>query len=229
MSTAASSRPRARGRGESAGLDLRQILDAARTLDPDALTMQAVADVLNVNRKALNHHVKDRATLLGIVALDAFSAGFSSAEVSAAEDWRSACRIYAVSFTEAVAGAGDLAAHLWFGDALTSWFLDPTEALFAKFDAAGFSGELTTRLVALLSSMCLAHARDVTQAAHTTGRPRANALRTALDGVDVNDYENLARISALGVDTYDRAQLELTIDVFLTGAEAMRLREASAG
>lgn len=65
-----------RSRGVRAGLDRRQIIDAARTLDPGAVTMQAVADVLGVDRKAVNHHVSDRETLLGLVAVDAFSEHF---------------------------------------------------------------------------------------------------------------------------------------------------------
>ena len=222
---------RGRGPGESAGLDIRQIVEAAKSLGAPAPTMQAVADTLQVDRKALNHHVKDRQTLLELIALDAFGGGFSSVDVSGADTWEEACRAYALSFTDGLLAAGGLVEHLWFGDSLMAWFLEPTESLFQHFTKAGFDDESAVRLVTMLSTLCLGHARDVVHASKRAERPRPGALRSVLGAVDRTGFENLERISALGVDTYGRRQLDYAIDVFLDGAAAALERaggEASA-
>ena len=48
-------------------------------MDPQTLTMQAVADELGVDRKALNYHVTDREGLLRLVAAGRFEATFAEA------------------------------------------------------------------------------------------------------------------------------------------------------
>lgn len=214
----ATSRPTGRGRGQRAGLDLRQIIDAAKTLDADAPTMQAVADVLGVDRKALNHYVQNRQRLLEILAMDSFLGGIASHEVATAESWQDACRAFAAGITDGVLAAGRLGEHLWFGESHSVLALEATEALFAHLAKAGFADEVAVRLVTMLSTLCLSHARDVAQAADRDLRPRAAALQADLSSVRGAEFTHLARISALGVDTYDRAQLQFSVNLFLAGA-----------
>jgi TetR/AcrR family tetracycline transcriptional repressor len=208
-----------RARGTSAGLDIGQIIEAARSLDPDAVTMQAVADALGVDRKALNHHVTDRENLLGLVALDAFSASFSATEIEPRTSWQDACRDYAARLTSSVISAGVLAEHLRPGDSRAGGMLAATEAVLSKLVSAGFDDETAVRLLALLTNLCMSYARDVALASRTGERPRHLMLRDAL-GDDGAQFENLARIVEEGVDTYDARQLDLAIDVFLVGAAA---------
>jgi len=215
---------RAAGRraiGVRAGLNLPQIIEAARSLEPDALTMQALADELGVDRKALNHHVSDRETLLGLVAMDAFAEAFSAVHIAAHTEWREACRAYARGFTDSVLAAGILADRIRLGDPLVTNVLRPTEAVLRKLVEAGFDDETAMRALALLTNICLAYARDIAITARCGVNPRPLILRKALEQRDPEEYENLARIAALPVSTYDRAQLELSIDVFITGIAAM--------
>ncbi|NEC88045.1 hypothetical protein [Streptomyces sp. SID12501] len=51
--------------------------------------------------------------------------------------------------------------------------------------------------------------------------PRPVILREALARRDPAEYQVLTRIAALPVTTYDDAQLDFSIDVFLAGAEAV--------
>ena len=69
-------------RGVRAGIDLAMILRVARTIDPETLTMQAV------DREAVDHHLSDRGALLHLVAMDAFTANFSTVRMPAGADWR---------------------------------------------------------------------------------------------------------------------------------------------
>jgi TetR/AcrR family transcriptional regulator, tetracycline repressor protein len=215
--------------GQRAGLDLVQIVKAARTIDVGKLSMQSLADKLNVDRKALNYHVKDRQSLLQLLARDAFSSGFVGTEVAMAADWQEACRLYARKFTQGVLTLGDLSEHLWFGETLTAWSLEPVEALFGHLFAAGFREETATRLVTMLATLCLGHARDVIQARHGSERPRPRFLKAALNDVDTSAFENLRRISNLNIDTYNDDQIDFSIEVFIRGALAILDSERSAG
>lgn len=212
---------RPRGRGERAGLDLQQIVQAGRSISPDMLSMQSLADALQVDRKALNYHVKDRQTLLGLVAMDAFSSHFAHSDIAAERDWQSACRTYAVGFVEGVLALGELADALWFGEPLTAMALQPTEALFAQLRAAGFEDAAVVRLVTMLASLCLSHVRDLNQALGEADRPRQRSLRAALNGADAAAFDNLNRVAQLGVDTYGREQLDFIIEVFVRGASTL--------
>ncbi len=204
--------------GKRAGLDLHKIIAAARRIDAHALSMQSLADSLNVDRKALNYHVKDKQTLLGLVAMDTFQARFSARDVANAPDWEQACRIYGLGFFEGVLGVGGLAEYLWFGGSVAAWALAPSDVLFQQLHAAGFDDETATRLVAALISMSLAHARDATQAAAEGDRPRARALKQALQEADPTAHGHLRRIAALGVDTYGSRQIEVMLDLLIAGA-----------
>jgi TetR/AcrR family transcriptional regulator, tetracycline repressor protein len=214
-------RHNARARGQRAGLDLDQIVRAAQALDSETLTMQRLAAALNVDRKALNYYVKDRQALLTILAHKAFADQFSPDAVRAAEDWRAASRIYARRFVESALSLGTLSEHLWFEEPLTTWSLEASESLFARFFEAGFADEAAVRLVTMLSTLCLGHARDAMQAEGADERPRPRALREALERLDASKFANLVRILNHGYDTYGDEQIAFSIDVFITGAQAV--------
>jgi TetR/AcrR family transcriptional regulator, tetracycline repressor protein len=210
-----------RTRGKHAGLDLARIVETARSLDPNALTIKAVADELGVDRKAISHHVSDRETLLGLVALDAFEAGFSVVRISARTPWQEACRSYAIGMATSAMAVGVLAEHLHLTELRTTRSLEATEALLEKLVGTGFDDETAVRLLALLTNICAAYARDIGLASRDIERPRRLQLREALDERDSQVFENLARIATSPVDTYDEKQLDLSIDIFIRGAEGL--------
>ncbi len=213
-----------RTRGKRAGLDLARIVQAARSLDPDALTMQAVADELGVDRKALNHHVTDREILLELVALDAFSANFTAVHIAANSQWQEACRTFARGFTDSLIAIGDLVNHFPVDTSLVARFMEPTEAVVEKLLEVGFDDETAVRSLVLLTNICMAYARDSIMRSHIGERPRPLFLRRALSEATPQEFANLARIATSSIDTYDTKQLELSIEVFLRGTEALLLR-----
>ncbi|WP_186091448.1 TetR/AcrR family transcriptional regulator [Burkholderia gladioli] len=217
--------PVTRVRGERAGLDLLKIMEATRTLDAAAISMQSLADVLNVDRKALHYHVKDRQSLLQLIAMDRFSRQFSDKEIVAAENWQEACRRFARGFVDGVLSIGSLAEHLWFGDLLIASVMKPAEALFQQFHKASFADEVTIRLTTMLATICLGHARDIIQSQETSERPRAFSLARTLESTSKKEFANLRRISKIGVNTYTRQQLDFSLDVFISGAELFLKRK----
>jgi len=212
-----------RSRGQRAGLDLERIVEAARRIDHSALSMQVLADALNVDRKALNYHVKERQTLLSLLAQDAFDGRFVASGVANADCWEAAVQNFGRSFVEAVLSLGELAEHLWFDDFLTELALVPCEALFEHLRLAGFQDETAVRLITMLVTLCLGHARDLIQAEAQPDRPRPRSLKATLKKTHGQKFPNLARISQLAVDTYCPTQIDFEISVLLEGA---RLRLA---
>ncbi|WP_137844619.1 hypothetical protein [Microbacterium sp. 2FI] len=207
-----------RTRGERAGIDRARIVEAARGFDPDTLTMKAVADELGVDRKTLNHHVSDRDTLLGLMALDAFSDTFSAVQVAAQGTWQDACRTFARGFTDSVISTGVLVEHLRVEESLATVALEATEAVIEKMIEAGFDDESAVRCLALLTNICMAFARDIVSISPNQESSRLQLLRRALEGRSRADFVNLSRIADSRVNTYTERQLDLSIDVFLNGA-----------
>jgi Tetracyclin repressor, C-terminal all-alpha domain. len=213
-----------RGRGIRAGLDLQKIVATAREIEPGQLSMQAIADVLRVDRKALHKHVQDRETLLGLVAHDALADVFTAKELAAAQDWRQACRLYADGFVRAVVGLGALAEHLWFGEMeLGVWPADSAEALLRHLADAGFSDADGLRFVVVLTTLCLGHARDVIQYEQggEQDRPRQRLVKDWLAKAGTEQYPRLLRISELGLDTYGAEQLRFSVELLIRGAEPL--------
>ncbi|WP_205953568.1 TetR/AcrR family transcriptional regulator C-terminal domain-containing protein [Pseudoxanthomonas winnipegensis] len=211
-----------RGRGIRAGLDLQLIVATAKGIDPAELSMQSIADALGVDRKALHKHVRDKETLLGLVAHDALADVFTSTDLAAAQDWRQACRLFAQGFVRAVVGLGALAEYLWFGEAeFGDWPTASAEALLGHLARAGFSDAAAVRFIVVLTTLCLGHARDVIQYRESRDqlRPRQRQVRNWLEKVQPEHYPHLVRIAELGLDTYGAEQLQFSVDLLVRGAE----------
>ena len=207
--------------GSRAGLTLQQIIDAAQFIEPDELTMQALANALGVDRKAINHHVRDRETLLELVAAKTFSESFSAASLPADAPWQEACRIYAIQLADSAITTGALAEHLRVSDGRLTSALEFTEAVLERMVNAGFSDEYALRILSALSSIGLSHARDVVLQARSGLLARTEIVTRGLQDRNAKRFATLSRIMALPTTTYDRKQLELSIDVFLAGAESL--------
>ncbi|WP_296994414.1 TetR/AcrR family transcriptional regulator C-terminal domain-containing protein [Thalassospira sp. UBA1131] len=183
--------------------------------------MQSLADILKVDRKALHYHVKDRQSLLELLAHDTFSRRLSQTTVSEASDWKEACRIYSRDLADSALELAELVDYLWFGDLINDLTLKPVEILFGKLNAAGFTDEEAIRLMTVLGTLCLGHARDLAQAQKEIARTRKNLLIAVLGTQKSEDFPNLERISSLNVDTYSAQQLNFSVELILEGAEHM--------
>ena len=211
-----------RGRGQRAGLTLGRIIAVARTIPVEQLSMQAVADRLGVDRKALNHHLGGRDTLLKVLALDSFRGSFSVDEITASAHWRDACRSFARSFVSATIQAGPLIDYIEVDDGTSTWFLEVTEALFAKLYEAGFEDETAKRSMVLLTNFCFSHSRDVVGDKSGEQMRRIEMLRTGLQRIspEIERFPNLRRIGHSTTDTYGDDQFSFGLEVLLDGMAA---------
>lgn len=216
-----STEPPRRGRGNRAGLDRDRIVAAARGLDPATLTMQQVAAVLGVDRKALNHHVTDRDSLLELLAVDAFRRRFAAAEFDLGESWQDACRGYARALVDCVRDTGAWIGYLRFVGPGDLTVVGPAETVAERMLAAGFDAVTVSRSMHLLMSICQGFARDAIMAGRAHTHPQIEHLRSAFAASE-DDYRALRDLVDLRVDNYGADQLEFDLDAFIAGVDARR-------
>lgn len=212
--------PARRGRGARAGLDLDTIVAAARGIAPDDLTMQAVASELGVDRKALNHHVTDRNSLLELLAIDAFRRRFAEDDVDLGDTWQDACRAYAENMVHSLIDTGQWLAYFRFTSPRDLAIAGPAEVIAARMLAAGFDETTTSRAMHLLVTICRGFAQDAVIGAREGGHPQVEDLRATL-AVERDGYAALRSLVDARVDNYGTAQFAFDIDAFLAAIERL--------
>ena len=211
-----------RGRGRNAGIDARRIIEAARGLEPEMLTMQAVARQLGVDRSAVNYHVKDRESLRELVARDAFAREFTRFVFPTDADWQSACRAYVTAMRDALVETGALAAYFRYDVAGGLELLRPAELLLEKLLDAGFDERLVGRASQMLANIAMALARDLIAVAKAGEHPQVRVLHEALGHADAADFPAMRRAMAMQhEDAYGDAQLDASVQIFVYGLERM--------
>ncbi|GAA0431139.1 TetR/AcrR family transcriptional regulator [Leifsonia naganoensis] len=218
-----------RGPGKRAGLTLEQILAAARTIDPRSLTMQAVADTLGVDRKAVHHYVRDRETLLDLVAREAFAEHFAAAHLAESESWQQACRAYATAFTESLIAIGSLGDYFRPGSPLLVGIIAPTEVLLSALLDAGFDDETAAQCLMLLTFICTGFARTATLTSEAGEHLGLAQLRLALEDSAGASFPHVTHMGDPSVDTSGAGQFRTSIDVFISGCEDLLKAQKSVG
>jgi len=207
-----------RARGSRAGLTRARIVEAARSLDVEQVTVKAVADRLGVDRAAVHHHVRDLDGLRELVALDAFIVRLASVSIAADAHWRDACRALAASMYDAVLLTGGLGLYVQLTSAAVA-VLEPVEQALRIMVDAGFDDETSARSLATLASLAAAVGREQVTAQRTTGHPQVPELRQALTGSQGEGLQILRRLAAADLVTFNEEQLHTGIDLLLDGME----------
>lgn len=209
-----------RRRGARAGLDLAVILDAARGLDPDDVTMQGVATALGVDRKALNHHVTDRKSLLELLAIDAFRRRFAQSDVDLGETWQSACRAYAENMWHSLVDVGQWLPAFRFTSPRDLAIAGPADVIAARMLTAGFEPVTVSRAMHLLVTICRGFAQDAVIGSRAGGHPQVEDLRAAL-AAEREGYAALRELLDARVDNYGAEQFAFDLDAFIAAIERL--------
>lgn len=146
-------------RGRPARINREQIVAAALGVTPAPLTMQAVADVLGVDRKSVKYHIGDRETLLALMASAVFEAEFDRVPPPADGDWRDVLRWYAYRVRNAITQLGVHDAFPMEG-AIGLAALDQAEFVLHALVDAGFAVEQAGRAANTIAELALSAARD---------------------------------------------------------------------
>lgn len=217
--------PAPRQQGRHAGLDRRRIAEAARTLEPQSLSIQAVADLLGVDRKAVNYHVTNLSGLLELVAVDAFSMNFAQLDLSSATDWKQACREYAVALHDSLIRTGVLVSYFRFQDPGDLSMLGPADFVMQSLYDAGFNDEQVGNAIILIVNVAMSAARDDVMVAVGGTHPQVPLILDALRDAYPRQFPALQRAISLSPARapYGPRQLEASMDIVTRGLESVLL------
>jgi TetR/AcrR family transcriptional regulator, tetracycline repressor protein len=221
--------PQGRKRGGTRRIDRASIIDVAKTFDPQNITMQAVADKMGVDRKALNYHVTDREGLLRLVAADVFESSFSQvfashfspADADEPDAWKKAVSAWATAVRDGMVAAGVPANYYVINSDNLSVF-EPVELVLQQLIAAGFDQTVASRAVIFLTHFAMGVGRDIVMETQLGEHPQSAEVRRMLSGsAEAEKFEALqvlmkADLNALG-DM--QSQFDFEVDVFVRGME----------
>lgn len=208
-------------RGRPARINREQIVAAALGVPPAALTMQAVADVLGVDRKSVKYHIGNRETLLALMASAVFEAEFDRVPPPVDGDWRDVLRWYAYRARNAITQLGVHDAFPMEG-AIGLAALDQAEFVLHALVDAGFAVEQAGRAANTIAELALSAARDSLLRAGRGMHPQHEEALAAIHIGDGNTYELLQQVlAAMSAEPDEDAQLEFNLDVVIAGLTTM--------
>lgn len=205
-----------RKRGHSAGLDRARIVEAARGLAPNDVTMQAVASRLGVDRSALNYHVPSRPALLELIAEDVFATYLSPTEITESTDWREGCLLLARATRDSVLATGQFAFYLRLSSPSGGDALRPVELVLEKMRDAGFELGAAARGLYALSGLAIALAQGQI-AAQNGEHPQIPETKRALEAGTPGVHPLLTSVFEGGGEVFDDANFESSIRIFIDG------------
>ena len=182
--------------------------------------MQAVADALGVDPKALNYHVGDREGLRELVALDVFEAELRRVELPADGDWRVVTRSYAEALRDAFTKLGVLATSFHLPAASGLGALGPVERVLQALVDAGFDVDQAGRALTLITETAYTAGRAAVLAAQDRVHPNVPEVAGALQNAAVDDFPILRQVIASGEGKgQDPGQLTFNLAVVIAGLE----------
>ncbi|WP_030438000.1 TetR/AcrR family transcriptional regulator C-terminal domain-containing protein [Actinoplanes subtropicus] len=211
--------PDARRRGRPPRIDRARIVAVARTMDPSTLTMQAVAERLGVDRKALNYHVTDRDGLLELVAREALSDELAGFEPPAGASWPEVLRAFARQTRAGMVRTGAHFDHVRLPLGTGVRAMEPAEHLLRTLLDAGFEPSVAGRALSMLAELMYASARDAILIHRLGEHPQITELNRMLAEADPADLPAIRRLRESG-EGMDDEQFEFDLDVLIAGLEA---------
>jgi TetR/AcrR family tetracycline transcriptional repressor len=212
--------PTIRRRGRPRQLTRERIVLAARSLAPEAMTMQAVAEALGVDPKALNYHVGDREGLRALVAFDVFASELRRVELPADGDWRLVVRSYAAALRDAFLRLGVLATSFHLPAASGLGALAPVERVLQALVDAGFDVEQAGRALTLVTETAYTAGRAAVLVAQNRVHPNVPEVASALQSAAPDDFPVLREVlSSREGQAPDPGQLDFDLAVVIAGLE----------
>ncbi|MET3422049.1 AcrR family transcriptional regulator [Actinoplanes tereljensis] len=204
-----------RRRGRPPRIDRDRIVAAARDMDPATLTMQAVAERLGVDRKALNYHVTDRDGLLQLVAHETLS---SLLETVTPVDgtWQDMVRAIAHQTRASMIAVGAHFDYVRLPIGSGPAALAPNEHLLRSLVEAGFTDAQAGRALGLLAELMYASARNTVLAGRYGEHPQITELNRMLAEAPPGTLPSIRRLSAARIGL-DPEQFDFDLDVVIAG------------
>ena len=212
--------PRTRGRPPR--INRARIVAAARTIPPETLTMQKVADALGVDPKALNYHVGDRDGLRQLVALDVFEAELRRVKIAGGGDWRDVVRAYVRALREAIIRLGVLAVSLHLPGSEGLGVLEPVESVLQALIGAGLDVDAAGRALAFMTELAYAAGRERCVWPKNPYTLDVAGIAEALKTTAAQDFPILRQVVAVReTATPVELQLEFGLELMIAGLEQL--------
>lgn len=211
-----------RTRGRPARISRERIIAAARTITPEALTMQKVADVLGVDPKALNYHIGDRDGLRQLVVLDVFACELRRVKIPGGGDWRDVVSAYVHALREATIKLGVLAVAIHLPGRQGLGALDPVESVLQALVDAGLDVEEAGRTLTFITELAYAAGHDALRMAENPVHPDVPGISTALRSAAAEDFPVLRQVVAAQAGAApDEGQFEFSLELVIAGLEQL--------
>jgi TetR/AcrR family transcriptional regulator, tetracycline repressor protein len=211
-----------RTRGRPARISRARIIAAARTIAPETLTMQKVADVLGVDPKALNYHVGDRDGLLQLVVLDVFESELRRVQIPGGGDWRDVVRAYVHALREATIKLGVLAVAIHLPGRQGLGALDPVESVLQALVGVGLDIDEAGRTLTFITELAYAAGRDALRVAENPIHPDVAGISTALRSAAADEFPVLRQVVAAQAGAApDEGQFEFSLELVIAGLEQL--------
>jgi TetR/AcrR family transcriptional regulator, tetracycline repressor protein len=217
-----------RTRGRPARISRERIVAAARTIAPEVLTMQKVADALGVDPKALNYHVGDREGLRQLVVMDVFESELRSVKIPGG-DWREVLHAYVHALREATIKLGALAASFRLPGSDGLGALEPVESVLQALVGLGLEVDDAGRTLTLITELAYTAGREALRLAEDPVHPDVSGITTALKCAAEDDFPVLRQVVAgRARDGRGEDQLDFGLDLVIAGLEQFVAKRSRA-
>jgi AcrR family transcriptional regulator len=212
--------PRRRGRPPRIGVP--QIVAVTREIPAHEVTVQAVADALGVDRKAVHYHVRGREELLELVAAELVGENVRRIDISGDDDWRDVLRGFAIGMRDAIV---DTASYAHYLDMATLFLaaIDVVELTLGVLLQAGFS-ELEAGHALNFVGEFVSESAALEVAARQRGEnPHLAEVQTQIQHVAVTTRPALQRVvmAAGSAEAWGDTLRDFDIEVTILGLDAL--------
>lgn len=214
-------------RGRPPRISRRQVVAAALDVAPGPVTMQAVADALGVDRKAVSYHVGDRESLLTLMASTVFTSEFARVPAPTHGDWRDVLSWYAHAIRRALMQLGIHDVFPLEG-AIGVTALEHAEFVLGSLVKAGFDVERAGRAANIVVELAISAARDALLRVGQSNHPQYDEAIAAMGDADGADFPVLTQVvMAMSAAQNVDEQFEFNLRVVFAGL-ATKLDSGSA-
>ena len=221
MSQAKGRKPSRVSKGDSANprLSKARIVQVARSFDPRDLTMQAVADELGVDRKALNYHVTDKKGLESLVAANVFESNFLkyfSDNLEArkdADEWVRHLAAWSYAAKDGLVSSGMLTNYYVLGSDNPDIF-KPSERVLWSLIRAGFNTLTASRALVMATRLAMGVGRDIVLENVFGEHPQGPEVRKLLDrAIESGEYPALTGMIQSRVNGADDVERQFVFEL----------------
>ncbi|BDV32276.1 putative transcriptional regulator, TetR family [Microbacterium terricola] len=188
-------------------------------MEPDRLTMRAIAAELGVDPSAVNYHVADRETLLELVAADVVLSQIEDTRLPDSADWRAAIRVFADRLRAGVILSGSHSPYFRFPAGGAPRALTIVDEVLERLTGAGLCADEAIRALTAVNQITFAAAREAVLTQNGGRHPQLDEMQRAIDDLQPDELPGARAVIAHWAPESDE-QFAYNIDLLIAGIES---------